>query len=112
MPHAIRYGISMDVFWTLNPKIMFVYQKEYIRKQKEDNQRTDQLAYLNGLYMVHAVATCMPGSKHDFPTEPISYFDADKKEKVFTDEDARREADKMLQWGNQLRNSGLPETVI
>jgi hypothetical protein len=102
----------MDIFWTLNPKIMFIYQTEYLRKQTEENKHSDMLAYLNGTYMVHAVATCMPGSTHVFPTEPIAFFNTEKEEKVFSNEDARREANKLLQWGEQLRSSGLPETVI
>ena len=37
MPAAIRFGIQMDVFWELNPKYMYLYQKAYLQ-EKEDGR--------------------------------------------------------------------------
>ena len=48
MPAAIRFGISMDVFWELNPKYMYMYQEEYLREKEEQVRMLDAAADADG----------------------------------------------------------------
>ena len=88
LPAAIRYGISYDTFWNLNPRIMGIYQKEYIEKLKYDNE----CAWRSGVYMYDALKSSLSsvfGGKKSkaipYPKEPYRLFpmtDEEKEEKA------------------------------
>lgn len=71
LPAALRFGISMDVFWTLNPKYMYLYQSEYVREKEEQIKLLDVSAYYNGLYVQQAIASCF-SKKAKYPQKPFS----------------------------------------
>ena len=69
MPAAIRFGIQMDVFWELNPKYMYLYQKAYL--QEEQVRFLDVAAYYQGLYVQMAIASCF-SKRGKYPKRPLS----------------------------------------
>ena len=71
LPAALQFGIPIDVFWTLNPKYMYMYQEEYIREKKEQMQMLDVSAYYQGMYVQQAIASCF-SKKVRYPKKPIS----------------------------------------
>lgn len=78
MPAAIRYGIAADIFWELNPKIMYLYQEEYIREKEEEIKMMDAAAYYQGLYVQQAIASCFD-KKSKYPKKPLSVMQEEKK---------------------------------
>lgn len=83
LPAAIRYGIDIQTFWTLNPRIMYVYQDAYIETKKQEMKMLDVSAYYNGLYVQQAIASCF-SKKAKYPKQPLSLA---KKEKPLTGEE-------------------------
>ena len=71
MPAAIRFGIQMDVFWELNPKYMYLYQKAYLQEKEEQVRFLDVAAYYQGLYVQMAIASCF-SKRGKYPKRPLS----------------------------------------
>lgn len=78
MPAAIRYGIAADVFWTLNPKTMYLHQEEYIRDKEEQIKFMDAAAYYQGLYVKQAIASCF-NKNTKYPKKPLSFKQEEQK---------------------------------
>ena len=99
LPSAIRFGIPVDVFWTLNPKYMYVYQEDYMRRKKEEMQLLDVSAYYQGIYTMRAVSACL-SKKASYPKQPLSLQKSEKplsqeeRFKLWVDEFNRRFEDK------------------
>lgn len=79
MPASVRYGISYEIFWKLNPKIMGIYQEEYLNKQKQ----MDYNLWSLGIYMQSAVASALNKNNKYFD-KPISEL---LEEKQLSDEE-------------------------
>lgn len=71
LPAAIRYGIDIRTFWTLNPRIMYAYQDAYMEKKKEEMQLIEVSAYMAGAYNMRAMAAIVNGKKHAYPSKPL-----------------------------------------
>lgn len=87
LPAALRFGISMDVFWGLNPKYLYMYQEEYIREKEEQMKLMDIAAYYQGLYVQQAIGSCF-SKRAKYPKKPLSMKNAEKKQtKEMTEEE-------------------------
>ena len=69
--------ISIEEFWNLNPKYMYMYQKEYIREKEEQIKLLDVSAYYQGLYVKQAIASCLD-KKAKYPKKPLSLIEKSK----------------------------------
>lgn len=54
-PIAIRMGISYQEFMSMIPKVFHKYREEYRKKQQEEADMINYSAWLNGLYISHAI---------------------------------------------------------
>lgn len=72
MPAAIRYGISFDTFWRLNPKYIEIYQESYIKSVKEKYEFADFRAWKHGEYMISAIQKAIEPKKATYPSQPFS----------------------------------------
>ncbi|WP_343248257.1 hypothetical protein [Diplocloster hominis] len=71
LPCAIRYGISYETFWDLNPRIMDIYQAEFRRRESAKLDLIDYSAWLNGAYIVNAVQTALSPRKVKYSKMPL-----------------------------------------
>lgn len=90
LPAALRYGISMDVFWNLNPKYMYMYQKEYIREKEEQIKLMDISAYYNGMYVQQAIAACF-SKNAKYPKKPLLFEKEFIKSEQFEEQELTEE---------------------
>lgn len=72
----------------MNPRIMAIYQKEYIKSKEEEYKFADYRAWLEGAYILRSVQSALSPKK-------IKYF-----EKPFgtQEEEALSEEEKFLLW--------------
>lgn len=67
MPFALKIGVPYDVFWHLNPRTLQPFIMAYEQKQKDDMERLDYSAWLNGLYVMRAVGAAF--------SDKVKYFE-------------------------------------
>lgn len=87
-------GISIDEFWQLNPKYMYMYQENYIKEKKEQMEFMDVSAFYNGLYVQQAIASCF-NRKVKYPKKPFS---------IAKDEKARLEDMSEVDYTNAMKD--------
>ena len=116
MRSAIRYGIPINDFWELNPRIMSMYQDDYIEKKLEHYKELDKMAYLMGSY--NAQIFKYPRKAEDFFYNPE--IEEEIKNSKKTDEEieeelnnrARLEMLEMEQLSKRLENQGFPKPIM
>ena len=62
-----------DVFWRLNPRKLEPFQTAAEMDQKAMQNRVNFTAWVNGLYVTHAVAACF-SKNSKYPSKPIDLF--------------------------------------
>lgn len=82
---AIRIGLDLHYFWTLNPKQWEKYVKVFNEKEKQRLKEVDTLNYLLGKYVAYGVND----PKH-YPNKPFTEKDTDLK--PMTDEEMEKQA--------------------
>lgn len=82
---AIRIGLDLHYFWSLNPKQWEKYIKVFNEKEKDRLKELDTLNYILGKYVAYGVND----PKH-YPSKPFSDKDTDLK--PMTDEDMEKQA--------------------
>lgn len=82
---AIRIGLDLHYFWTLNPKQWEKYVKVFNEKEKQRLKEVDTLNYLLGKYVAYGVND----PKH-YPSKPFTEKDTDLK--PMTDEEMEKQA--------------------
>lgn len=82
---AIRIGLDLHYFWTLNPKQWEKYVKVFNEKEKQRLKEIDILNYALGKYISIGV-----NDPRHYPTKPFSEKDTDLK--PMTDEEMERQA--------------------
>lgn len=82
---AIRIGLDLHYFWTLNPKQWAKHIKVFNEKEQARLKEVDTLNYILGKYIAYAVND----PKH-YPNKPFS--DNDTRLKPMTDEEMERQA--------------------
>ena len=78
LPAAIRYGIPYETFWHLNPRLLMIYQDEYIKRKKEQAELLDRAAWLFGSYNVNAVQAAIMPRKVKYVKQPQSQRKAEE----------------------------------
>lgn len=70
--------VPYELFWKLNPKKLEPFEKAMELEQKAAQARINLTAWLNGVYVQHAVASCFSkGAK--YPQKPLDIFGTEKK---------------------------------
>lgn len=82
---AIRIGLDLHYFWSLNPKQWEKYVKVFNEKEKQRLKEVDTLNYLLGKYVAYGVND----PKH-YPSKPFTEKDTDLK--PMTDEEMEKQA--------------------
>lgn len=82
---AIRIGLSLPYYWSLNPKQWLKYVKVYNEKEKQRIEEQDALNYVLGKYIAYAVND----PKH-YPSKPFTQKTTQLE--PMTDEEMERQA--------------------
>ncbi|SHE73464.1 hypothetical protein [Lactonifactor longoviformis] len=56
----------------MNPRIIMIYQEEYIRREKKEADMLDYAAWLNGLYIVNAIQAALFPKKAKYARHAFS----------------------------------------
>lgn len=73
------------MFWKLNPKSLQPFFEAYKENYQDDLERRNFQAWLNGLYVQHAIGSSF-SKKHKYLSKPIELF-AKEKQKELTDKE-------------------------
>lgn len=71
LPGALRYNIPYETFWTLNPKILQIYQDVHVAKMKEQMQIVNYTAWLQGQYNIASIGAAM-SKNAKYPKKPLA----------------------------------------
>lgn len=82
---AIRIGLDLHYFWSLNPKQWAKYIKVFNEKEQARLKEVDTFNYILGKYIAYAVND----PKH-YPSKPFS--DRNTELKPMTDEEMEKQA--------------------
>lgn len=95
LPYALSIGVDYKLFWRLNPTKLKAFNQAYQFSFDRRMQEAEMTAYMNGLYVVKAIACTFGKSK--YPEKPIGLLKTDKKEDVeLTEEDIQAQRDKLV----------------
>lgn len=74
-PEYMAMGMPYDEFWNGDPWAVRMYRKAYRRRREQHNEN----AWMNGVYMMNAIAACFSGKKKKnlYPQKPIDFFGND-----------------------------------
>lgn len=62
-------GLDMNLFWRLNPRRMKPFFKTFEQSQREERDRMNSSAYLTGVYVRDAIASCLAKNAR-YPEKP------------------------------------------
>ena len=74
-------GVDYVLFWTLNPKKIEPFIEAHKQKQIFWQEEVNFTAWLNGVYITNAIATCF-SENHQYPNMPISLSGKDEGDTV------------------------------
>lgn len=78
LPSALLMHVPYELFWKLNPKKLEPFQKAAEMEQKAMQNRLNLTAWVTGVYIQHAVASCFSkGAK--YPQKPLDIFGTEAK---------------------------------
>lgn len=70
--------VPYELFWKLNPKKLEPFEKAMEMEQKAQQARLNLTAWVSGVYVQHAVASCFSkGAK--YPQKPLDIFGTEGK---------------------------------
>lgn len=69
---AVRYGVPMSEFWSMTPKQIEPWRRFFLWKQQLDRDERDYQAWLNGQYVLAAIAAAFDSKKNPYPEEPVT----------------------------------------
>lgn len=81
---AITYGMSVKEFWEDNPDLFWAYRFSYFKKLKEEKERFNNNAWLQGAYFHEAITVALCNA---FTKQKIKYSD---KPYTFDSEDTKK----------------------
>ena len=76
------YGCPYELFWKLNPVKLQAFAKAYEQKIEVDNKMMDAQAWLNGMYVMQAIAVCFGKKSNKYPEKPNSQRDFAMEEAI------------------------------
>ena len=62
--------MSTTEFWNEEPNLLWTYHSLYIRKAEQRQQEIDYCAWLQGMYVCKAIASCFVKGQR-YPKEPV-----------------------------------------
>lgn len=75
-PLALMYGMTSQEFWYGDPALMWSYRIFYENKLKVDRDTSNQLAWLQGLYIYDGVSKAIVNAFGGKGSKPLSYLDS------------------------------------
>lgn len=107
-------GVSWSEFWSMTPRILKAISEGYSIKIKEEYERQNMIAHLQGRYFADAimstVGNALSKSKHSYPKKPYSILDEKYSENSNSNEEIA--VFEMKQRTNALKNMGLKESPM
>ena len=82
---AIRIGLDLHYYWSLNPKQWAKYVKVFEEKEKQRLKEVDTMNYILGKYIAYAV-----NDPKRYPNKPFTEKDTELK--PMSDEDMEKQA--------------------
>lgn len=77
------YGVSEELFWTLNPNRLRPYIKAYEKREEKRAKDIDMTCWLIGRYCSQAVtvaiSNCFSKKKLEYQKKPNTYMDTEEK---------------------------------
>ena len=70
------YGMTSQEFWYGDPALMWSYRIFYENKLKVDRDTSNQLAWLQGLYIYDGVSKAIANAFGGKGSKPLSYLDS------------------------------------
>ena len=72
-PDYMAIGMSYDEFWNGDNEMPRMFRDAYKKREKHDRDRSNMDAWLHGVYVCRAIASCFGGkkSRSKYPDEPI-----------------------------------------
>lgn len=70
-----------ELFWHGPISAYLQYRAAYYKRQKDQQEETNRVAWLHGAYITRAIAACMPKSKVQYPEKPIVPLTPGQEEK-------------------------------
>lgn len=88
MPIGVRYGLSLEEFYRMNPRKLERYQPFLLERFKRTKENDSELGWIGGQYVARAIGAVMPKGKR-YPDEPIRFYGSQEDEdgNVITDAD-------------------------
>ena len=89
MPVGVRYGLSVQEFYALNPAKLTRYQPFLIEKVRHEKEEISEVGWTNGLYVSRAISGVLPKGRK-YPDTPIEIYakpDEEEEAQPFTDVD-------------------------
>ena len=87
---AVKYGIPLDLFMKLNPRLMERYQPYFQEQLKQRREDISDAGWTNGLYVGRAIGSCF-SKNTKYPDEPLKLWGTGEEVAVtsepFTDAD-------------------------
>ena len=70
--------VPYELFWKLNPKKLEPFIKAAEMEQRAQQARLNLTAWVNGVYVQHAVASCF-AKNAKYPSKPLDIFGTNAK---------------------------------
>lgn len=102
-------GIDYELFWRLNPKKMEAFEEAFIKRTKLNQQQDNVNAWLNGIYMSYAIASCF-GKNSQYPSEPINVYNDEMSQQERLKMEAEKFEAYAIAFNNEFRKKN--ENVI
>lgn len=114
MPLAVKYGIPMEQFYRLTPKLFMRYQPYMLAWAKNYHYGRTEMGWITGRYVSHAVGANFSKS-HKYPSTPEMFYDfghdEEPEEERFTDFDRFKAFAAMFNKQFELRHKPAEETT-
>ena len=86
LPHYLAMGMSADEFWNCDPRMYRVYRE----MDRINNERKNELLWINGIYMTRAITACLSKDGDPYPTEPFKLGLSPQEEEEATVEEIQK----------------------
>ena len=84
MPIGVKYGLTADEFYRLNPKKMERYQPFLMARYKLQKDEDSERGWVNGAYVARAIGASFSRCGK-YPNSPIAFYETNTVDDEFTD---------------------------
>lgn len=107
-------GVAWSEFWNMNPRILSAISDGYARKIKNEYEKKNVIAHLQGMYFADAIMSTVGNAlfkgKHSYPKKPYKFFEEHISENNNLNEEIA--VFEMKQRTEYLLNSGMSESPV